>query len=75
MPSLDSTHRWVVIDDMHPDVQYTGPWVPNDGANFDSTGNFGRSYLNTLHAASATATLSYSFFGERVHSFPLPPLD
>ncbi|KAF8159323.1 hypothetical protein B0H34DRAFT_399046 [Crassisporium funariophilum] len=59
----NNTYRWIVADDTDSHIQYSGRWVLNDGKNFDHLGNFGPTYLGTVHSASSPASFSYSFTG------------
>ena len=56
--------RYIIVDDVDPSIQYTGPWYPDQGSR-DSVGNFGPPYQNTLHGVNSNASLSYAFNGER----------
>ncbi|KAF6753538.1 hypothetical protein DFP72DRAFT_1069515 [Ephemerocybe angulata] len=56
--------RWVIIDDRDSRISYSGSWTSNSGDNFNSQGNFGATYLNTLHGTSTDASkLSFTFTG------------
>jgi hypothetical protein len=56
------------VDDVDSQIQYTGPWFPDQGGSQDSVGNFGPPYQNTLHGTNSSASLSFPFHGE--HHFP-----
>ena len=62
--STTSAPRLIIIDDVDPSIQYTGPWYPDQGSR-DSVGNFGPSYQSTLHGVNSNASLSYAFNGEQ----------
>lgn len=59
--------RWIIVDDVDPQIQYTGPWFPDHGSQ-DSVGNFGPPYQSTMHGTNSNASLSFAFHGE--HHFP-----
>lgn len=59
--------RWVIVDDVDSQIQYTGPWFADQGS-LDSVGNFGPPYQNTVHGTNSNASLSFAFQGE--HHFP-----
>ena len=61
--STTSAPRLIIVDDVDPSIQYTGPWYPDQGSR-DSVGNFGPSYQSTLHGVNSNASLSYAFNGE-----------
>ena len=61
--STTSAPRLIIVDDVDPNIQYTGPWYPDQGSR-DSVGNFGPSYQSTLHGINSNASLSYAFNGE-----------
>ena len=61
--STTSAPRLIIVDDVDPNIQYTGPWYPDQGSR-DSAGNFGPSYQSTLHGVNSNASLSYAFNGE-----------
>ena len=62
--STTSAPRLIIIDDVDPTIQYTGPWYPDQGSR-DSAGNFGPPYQSTLHGVNSNASLSYAFNGEQ----------
>ena len=61
--STTSAPRLIIVDDVDPNIQYTGPWYPDQGSR-DSAGNFGPSYQSTLHGVNSNASLSFVFNGE-----------
>ncbi|EFI28315.1 hypothetical protein CC1G_13844 [Coprinopsis cinerea okayama7 len=57
--------RWIVVDNRDSGIAYEGPWFTvND--SFDNVGNFGPTYLSTLHGTNETARLSYEFDGSEI---------
>ena len=50
------------MDDVDSQIQYTGPWFPDQGSQ-DSVGNFGPPYLSTMHGTKSNASLSFAFQG------------
>ncbi|KAF8969566.1 hypothetical protein BDZ97DRAFT_1653481, partial [Flammula alnicola] len=61
--------RWVVVDDMNTDIQYSGPWFQDASGSQDSIGNFGPAYQSTLHGTKANASLAYAFSGTKVRVY------
>ena len=59
--------RWIIVDDVDSQIQYSGPWSADQGSR-DSAGNFGPPYQSTLHGTNSNASLSFAFNG--VHHFP-----
>ena len=55
--------RWIIVDDVDSQIQYTGPWFPDQGSQ-DSVGNFGPPYQSTMHGTNSNASLSFAFYGE-----------
>lgn len=55
--------RWVIVDDVDSQIQYTGPWFADQGSR-DSVGNFGPPYQSTMHGTTSNASLSFAFNGE-----------
>ena len=55
--------RWIIVDDVDSQIQYTGPWFADQGSE-DSVGNFGPPYLSTMHGTNSNASLSFAFNGE-----------
>jgi hypothetical protein len=59
--------RWVVVDDVDPAINYTGPWFksPDQGSpDANSVGKrFGPAYRNSLHGTEKNASLSFAFNG------------
>ena len=66
--STTGTPRQIIVDDVNPSIQYTGPWYLDHGSR-DSVGTFGSSYQSTLHGVNSNASLSYAFNGEQPFSF------
>ncbi|PPQ74588.1 hypothetical protein CVT24_004186 [Panaeolus cyanescens] len=60
---MTATARSIVIDDSDPSIVYSGTWVVNQGKDFDSVGTNGRVFGASVHAASAAASLAYTFEG------------
>lgn len=60
---MAAPRRQVVVDDTDPAIQYTGPWLVDQGSTANS-GNFGPAYLNTLHTINDNGSLSFSFHGK-----------
>ena len=59
--------RWIIVDDVDSQIQYTGPWFLDQGSR-DSVGAYGTPYKSTLHGTNSNASLSFAFHGE--HHFP-----
>ena len=62
--STTSAPRLIIVDDVDTNIQYTGPWYPDQGSR-DSVGNFGPPYQSTLHGVNSNASLTYRFNGEQ----------
>ncbi|KAF8163683.1 hypothetical protein B0H34DRAFT_781303 [Crassisporium funariophilum] len=60
--------RPIIVDDIDPDIVYTGPWFQDQGSQ-NSAGNFGPVFQDTLHGTKSDASLSYAFNGSRVVVF------
>ena len=52
----------VLIDDMNPSIQYSGPWFEVNNTQID-TGWNGLPFKNILHGVNVTANFSFSFSG------------
>jgi hypothetical protein len=63
------TPRFIVVDNVDPSIQYTGPWFLNQGSE-NSVGNFGPPFQATLHGVQANASLSFPFNGEHYFLHP-----
>ena len=56
--------RYVLIDDRDGAIDYTGAWSPTSGDAWNSRGEFGTTYLNTLQStAASSASFSFTFDG------------
>lgn len=55
--------RWIVVDDVDPRIQYTGPWFPDQGSQ-DAVGTWGPPFRSTLHGTTSNASFSFAFHGE-----------
>ncbi|KAF9481067.1 hypothetical protein BDN70DRAFT_876804 [Pholiota conissans] len=55
--------RWVMVDDTDPDVKYTGDWIADSTGILDSSGNWGRPYLSTVHGTKTQGSFQYTFSG------------
>ncbi|KAH6879653.1 hypothetical protein BKA70DRAFT_1345189 [Coprinopsis sp. MPI-PUGE-AT-0042] len=59
--------RKVVLDDLDPLVQFDGAgWFTVNDAKDPGFGNFGPTYLSTLHGTNTSAELSFTFDGSYV---------
>ncbi|KAH6888346.1 hypothetical protein BKA70DRAFT_59894 [Coprinopsis sp. MPI-PUGE-AT-0042] len=59
--TLPHPSRWTVIDNMDPSIRYNGPgWFSTNDAK-ETVGNFGPTYLSTLHGTNFNAELSFAF--------------
>lgn len=60
--ALDLT-RSLLVDDVDPNIQYTGgPWFQDTNAT-DSPGFHGRSLFSTLHGTNSSAAITFIFNG------------
>ncbi|CAA7265192.1 unnamed protein product [Cyclocybe aegerita] len=60
------TTRWVVVDDTASGFSYSSGWSLVSGADWDKQGNFGPTYLNSLHSTTASeASFTYTYTGSR----------
>ena len=55
--------RWIIVDDTDEAIAYKGPWTATNGMSYNSQGNFGKTYNNTLHGMSSTGSLAFAFKG------------
>jgi hypothetical protein len=56
--------RYVLVDDRDSAIDYTGAWSPASGDIWNSRGEFGTTYLNTLQSTTASsASFSFTFDG------------
>ncbi|KAF8957095.1 hypothetical protein BDZ97DRAFT_1924836 [Flammula alnicola] len=56
--------RWVAVDDTDSNIRYNGAWTLQNGQNWDGQGNFGATYLDSLHGLTAgQGSFSYTFDG------------
>ena len=56
--------RYVLVDDRDAAIAYTGAWSPVSGDSWNSRGEFGTTYLNTLQSTTASsASFSFTFDG------------
>lgn len=62
-----SITRKVVIDDTSSLIRYVGPWITANGQNYDTQGNFGATFNNSLHGTTGVANFSFSFSGSQVY--------
>lgn len=56
--------RLVVVDDTNDLIKYTGIWNASDGSQYDTAGNFGRPYMNSLHKATGEVSFMFKFNGQ-----------
>ncbi|KAF8797652.1 hypothetical protein BYT27DRAFT_7265536 [Phlegmacium glaucopus] len=59
---MSTTPRFIIVDDVDSEIQYTGPWFRDEGSLDDSLLN-GPTYLGTLHGTKSNASLSFTFNG------------
>jgi hypothetical protein len=63
--------RWVAVDDTDSGINYSSGWKQGDGSSWNNQGNFGRTFMNSLHSViGSSASFTYTFDGEA----PLSPL-
>ncbi|TFK24401.1 hypothetical protein FA15DRAFT_418258 [Coprinopsis marcescibilis] len=69
--SEDPVTKFVVVDDAHPLVQYTGDWRsdPVNISLIDELGTNGHLYNHTLQWTTTNASLSFSFSGPWVQLY------
>jgi hypothetical protein len=58
----------VVIDDSDSSIVYNGDWTADHGSGFNSLGNEGMEWNNTLHGTTANGSATFNFSGERFSS-------
>ncbi|KAF8816837.1 hypothetical protein BYT27DRAFT_7076418 [Phlegmacium glaucopus] len=59
---MSTIPRFINVDDVDSEIQYTGPWFPDEGSQ-DSLGHNGPTYRSTLHGTKSDASLSFAFNG------------
>jgi hypothetical protein len=61
-----------VVDDSDPAIQYSGSgWFRDNRGSLDGVGNFGPTYLHTVHGTNSSDSLSFSFHGGFHYLFAL----
>ncbi|KAF5316551.1 hypothetical protein D9619_006747 [Psilocybe cf. subviscida] len=55
--------RQVQVDDADGGLHYSSGWSVISGDQYNNQGNFGSTYMNTLHSATTTASFTYTFDG------------
>ncbi|KAF5316553.1 hypothetical protein D9619_006745 [Psilocybe cf. subviscida] len=55
--------RRVQVDDADSGFRYSSGWSAIPGDQYNNQGNFGSTYLNTLHSATTAASFTYAFNG------------
>ncbi|KAF4614875.1 hypothetical protein D9613_002561 [Agrocybe pediades] len=58
--------RLIVVDDTDSAINYVGPWFQDNSGSQDHNGNYGPTYLSTLHGTTSSASLSYAFNGSQI---------
>jgi hypothetical protein len=57
--------RWVAVDDRDLAINYSSGWAQPNGADWNNQGNFGQTFMNTLHTVTGgSASFSYTFNGK-----------
>ncbi|KAH6888342.1 hypothetical protein BKA70DRAFT_1079473, partial [Coprinopsis sp. MPI-PUGE-AT-0042] len=58
--------RWIVVDNMDSSIDYNGSgWFTTNEAK-ENIGNFGPTYLSTLHGTNSSAELLFTFNGSAI---------
>jgi len=65
--------RSVIVDDNDSGIKYVGGWTSTSGSNWDKQGNFGATYLNTLHSTTTGGSFSYMYEGMQMHFYFIFP--
>lgn len=62
---MSAQTRWFVADDRDGSITYSGTWSSIDGSQYNGEGNFGETFLNTLHRTTTTgSSMSFTFTGD-----------
>ncbi|KAF6761804.1 hypothetical protein DFP72DRAFT_1165487 [Ephemerocybe angulata] len=61
---MSAQTRWFIADDRDGSISYSGSWTSIDGSQYNGEGNFGQTYLNTLHRTTTTSSVSFTFTGD-----------